>query len=242
MNEKENVEVTREQEEIEIDIHDIIFILMKNVRIICLSAILFAILAFLVSAFVIKPTYTAKITMYVNNAKKITTDSMNYNDISASVKLVNSYMQIIKSNVILNEVIDICELDYDNDELAKLVTTEQVEDTEIFSVSVATHSQDESMQIANTIANIAPDKIKDFVEASSVKVIYYDEYPERPTSPNIPKYTVFGFIFGLALSIGISFLVEFLNTKVTSEEDLQRISSFPIIGTIPEIKPETSAN
>jgi len=232
MNENENIGINS----YEIDLKDIIDIFFRRIKLMAIIIFVFGLLFFLVSAYIIEPVYTAKVTMYVNNAKKTTSDTINYNDLSASQKLVNSYVEIVKSNTVLKEVARKTNLGYDEIDLSKKLGVSPVNETEIFAVTIKDTDPEKAKLIVNTIAEVAPEKIVNFVEASSVKVIDYADTPELPTSPNILLNTFIGFVLGGIVSVILVILMETLDTRIKGEDDLEKLFTIPIIGVIPKIE------
>jgi uncharacterized protein involved in exopolysaccharide biosynthesis len=63
--------------------------------------------------------------------------------------------------------------------------------------------------------------------------------PNTPTSYDYPKPKIFlgfGAFMGLALGLGIPLLVEFMDEKVNSPDQLERVLKVPVLATLPELK------
>ena len=56
--------------------------------------------------------------------------------------------------------------------------------------------------------------------------------PDAPTSPKRPVFAAGGFIFGLALGLGIIGLIEYRNTSVRTERDIWAFTKLPTLATI----------
>jgi capsular polysaccharide biosynthesis protein len=73
------------------------------------------------------------------------------------------------------------------------------------------------------------------MEGTSIKIIDNSTLPEKPYSPNVKKYTAYGFVFGLFLGVAIAVLIELLDRTIKSEEDINAIyADIPVLGSIPE--------
>lgn len=70
--------------------------------------------------------------------------------------------------------------------------------------------------------------------ASRVIDAAYTDY--KPYSPSKMRYMLFAIIFGGLLASVIVFFKTFYNSKIVSKDDLKRLSNFPIVGMIPQIK------
>lgn len=101
----------------EITLQEIFMILWEKVWIIALAVVIGGAAAFSVSAFVLEPTYTSRISMYVNNNTNRETTVANINDINASQKLVSTYIEILKSDNVLGKVAEATGLGIHQDKL-----------------------------------------------------------------------------------------------------------------------------
>lgn len=60
--------------------------------------------------------------------------------------------------------------------------------------------------------------------------------PFAAISPNVGKNLIKGALLGLALGIGLVFLLEFLDDRITGVEELEGLTGLPILGVIPRSK------
>lgn len=226
-----------------IDLSEILGIFLRRIKLIIMFTIAVGVIAFLVSRFFITPLYTATASLYVNNTRKTVVDSINSSDMQASQLLVLTYIEMIESDNVLTEVAeeisemykDVLKEPLDSDDIRDMLTASAKNDTEILAVYITSPDPQLSSDIANKIIEIAPDKIKDFVEASSVKTIDYARLPEEPSSPNVKRNTAIGLFLGLVIGLALAYFLEIFDTRVKSEDDLEKMLEYPIIGVIPNI-------
>lgn len=223
-----------------IDLRSFLDYLLTKVRFVVSITIIFAAMGFLISSFIVIPKYTATVTFYVNNNKNSVSQNLSYSDINAATALVPTYIELIKSNSVLLAVEEKINTGYSAEQLAKMISaSSKGDETQLMTLQVVNQDPDNAYIIANAIADIAPVKIVELMEGSSVKVVDYALRPEAPTSPNVSKDTALAFILGLAVSIGIVFLRYMFETSIKTDDDLRRLfPDIPIIGTIPEINAE----
>ena len=227
-----------EQQFEEISFKRLTEILMQSISMIVAVTIIVGIIAFVYSETMVVPEYESTVSLYVNNESGKNTDKILGTDITASQMLVDTYIIIIKSNTVLNEVCEKLEEQgiegYDAESLAKKINASATNETEIFAVTVRDTNPKHTYMIANIIADVAPPIIKDFVEASSVKVIDYAKEGKR-VSPNIQRNTILGLLIGLILSCGFVVLREMFDMRIKTEDDLTKMLELPILGIIPDI-------
>ncbi len=225
----------------EFDVKRIIRVITQNISFIIASILLVGIIAFVYSETMILPTYQSSIMMYVNNNNRSTMLSKSQTsgaDMQASQMLVNTYITIIKSDTVMNEISSEVQrrygLEYSPKAILGMLSAGAVDETEIFKVRITGTDPEHTALIANVVADVAPDVISDFVEASTVKVIDTAVTGIR-VAPNITKNTLLGLIIGLLYSCGYIILRESFDTRVKSEADLERWFHKSILGIIPEI-------
>lgn len=224
----------------EISLKRLVEIFMASISFIVVTTLIFGIVAFVYSETMIVPEYESTVTMLVNNDSGQRIEKIMSTDIAASQMLVDTYIIIVKSDRVLNEVCEELEEKYDIDgynaeSLRKKMSASAVDETEIFNVAINGTDPEETRIVANVIADVAPPIIKDMVEASSVKVVDYAVKGER-VAPNIQNNTILGLLLGLLLSCGFVVLREVFDMRVKSEDDLDRWFGLPILGIVPDIE------
>lgn len=241
------MEENNSTEEYSIDLGELFRIFMRRIKLIILLTFALGVIAFLVSRYFITPLYTASTSMYVNNTRKTVVDSVNSGDLAAAQTLVLTYVEMIKSQKVLAEVVERINEMYEGilkeplttKDIEKMISASPKNETEILAIYITSPSPELSMDVANVIADVAPDKVKDYVEASSVKIIDRASLPDEPSSPNVLRNTAIGLFIGLVLGLALAFSLEMFDTRVKNEDDLERSFEYPIIGVIPNITDNT---
>lgn len=220
----------------EISLQEIFMILWNKVWVIILCTLIGGVAAFGISAFVLDPTYTSRVSMYVNSNTERENTIANLNDINASQKLVSTYIEILKSDNVLSKVITETGFTYTPEQIRKMLTASAVNGTEIFEVKITTKDANEAAVIANTIAAVAPEEIIRVVKAGSVELIDEAVPATSPSSPNVLLNTIIGLMLGGVLSVLGVLVAEMLDNRIKHEDDLKKGYDFPILGTIPDLE------
>ncbi|MCD8380907.1 MAG: Wzz/FepE/Etk N-terminal domain-containing protein, partial [Lachnospiraceae bacterium] len=224
-----------------IHLDELFKLLLKHIAVILLSTVLLAGAAYVYSAYFITPLYQSSIKMYVNNSvNSSTSTSITSSDITASQYLVETYAVVLTSYPTLNEVIEQTGVPYTYDELCSMISTSAIDETEVFKVTVTSADPVEAAEIANAIAEIAPDEIADIISGSSVKVIEYARVATSKSSPNVKKYLLLGAMAGFVLSCGCIMLLSLLQNGLTTEEKIRRdFKDKAVLSVIPQMGEET---
>lgn len=231
---KENTAAPKQRADT-IDLLEVLQILLKNLHIILFSTFLFGFLALAATFFLITPQYQAQITLYMNNMSSSQgTSTISQSDISASVQLVNTYSAILKSETLLEEVIEQAGVDMTPEELQKKIEVSSVNSSEVFQVTVTDADPKAAARIDNAIADIAPDQIAQIVDGSSVKVINRAKIPEKICSPSYGRNTEMGLLLGFVLSAGLLIFLGMMDSSIQVQSDLTKWG-FPVLGIVPDL-------
>lgn len=232
-----------ENREIEIDLRAIFFTLRKKIIFMILIAMIFGAVAGCYTNFFVQPKYTATITLCAyNDNNRISTDgSITTSEIDASQSLVNTYIEILKSNTFLEKVADDIDYDLTASALKGMISCGQVEDTFIFKVQVTSTDAKEATDIANALAEICPDEIIRIINAGSIQIVDFAKQPTSASSPNLKKIVAIALLAGFALSFAFFFIKEIFNTTINDEKDLEKEFDIPVLGTIPRLLPVDSS-
>lgn len=192
-----------------------------------------ALVGFMASKFLMTPKYDSSALMIVNTRQDVNAN-VTSDQINSATKLVSTYSIIIKSDTVLQQVIDNLGLNLTYAQLNKRVTVAAVDDTQVMKITVQSDSPEWARQVCEQIITVAPDVIKEAVEAGSVKVISNPSLATEPVSPNIMKNTMLAAAVGFVLVIGIIVLQVLLDNKINTEEDATKYLDMTVLGVIPQ--------
>jgi Capsular polysaccharide biosynthesis protein len=221
--------------DIELDLRQILVALLRRFWVLVISMIIVGGAAFSYSYWFITPLYSTSASMYVYNQENRTNASITQSDLTTSQKLVSTYIVILRSDTVLNQVSEKLGGQYSAAQIRGMVSAASINDTEAFRITVTNPNPLVAQNIANTIATVAPAEIKRVVKAGAVEVIDYATIPFMPSSPDVKRNTLIGVLIGLVLSAIVVILLEMVDTAVRSEEDLTEIFDIPVLGVIPRL-------
>ena len=222
----------------EIDLFQLLRALWRKAWAIVLSAVIGGGVAFSYAAFLVTPLYEAEAMMYVNNSSfsvGSTSFSISNAELSAAQSLVDTYIIILNSRATLNEVITEAGVDYSYKELKGMLSSESVNGTEVFSITITSDDPQEAELIANAIVDVLPDKIADVVDGSSVRVVDYAVIPSEKASPNITMFTAIGMLLGVAISCMVMIILLASDTLIHNEDYLMGTYDLPVLAVIPDL-------
>lgn len=223
------------KESFEIDIKRIALAVWRRAWIVVMVGAICASLFLSYAYFFVTPQYSASIKVYVNNTYGTSSPGFSSSQISAAQSLARTYMVILKSRTVMNEVAEITGLPYTYNQLVGMTVSSTVSDTEVFETKVTCANYKHAAQIANAIAQVLPDKIAAVVEGSSVRVVDYAVENRSRVSPNYRNYALVGLVIGVLFSAAVIVVLDVLDNSIHSEEYLEEVyGDMPLLAVIPD--------
>ncbi|MCQ2571240.1 MAG: polysaccharide biosynthesis tyrosine autokinase [Candidatus Saccharibacteria bacterium] len=216
----------------EIDIKDFMSYLKKFI----IPMIVVAILATGASIFynlaIKTPMYKTSTTVVLAQKSEDKATAITLNDISVSQKLVTTYSEIVKSKLVLEQVIVDLNLETSVEQLSKRVAVSAVEDTEIIRISVEDTNRIAAAQIANKIADVFTKKIVNIYQLNNVSVIDVAQVTDKQSNNTTARDAVIAFLISVFGISAIAFVIYYFDDTVKYSEDLERKVNLPVAGKI----------
>ncbi|MFK3987030.1 YveK family protein [Exiguobacterium mexicanum] len=216
-----------------ISLGELFSILKRSKWLIASLALIAALIAFLVSSFVISPTYEASTQVLV--APKETQNNMiDSSQVQSSVALVNTYRVIIQSPAILEPVQSNVVGSPDN--ISDLITVNSEQNSQVINIKVQHTNPVLATDVANEISTVFSEEVRELMSGvDNVKVLSEASVPTLPVKPNILLNTLIATILGLILGVAVAFLKVLLDRRIKTEQDVESILELPVLGSIPVI-------
>ena len=226
----------QENQAVEIDVFAMLKTLWKRKFSIVLVALVFAIAAFGYSAFLAKKEYQSTSRIYVVSRQNQDNNALTNSDLQAGSYLVKDYREIILSQNVLSQAIEELKLDLTPAELSKKISVSVPTDTRILSITAKDGDPKEAARIANGLRNVAAEKIISVTKVSDVTTLDEAEVPQSPSSPNIRRNVLLGFIAGAGLMVVLLVVLEVLDDRVKRPEDIEELMGLTLLGIVPDMK------
>lgn len=231
--------ITMQQDEIyEIDLMKIWELIKKYwIRYVIVCG-LCGVVAISFTVFLMKKLYTAQAKVIIVQEYDQTNQTITYNDVQLSQKLVDTYSQIIRSETILDLVVENLNLhkEYgiDTKSLNEILQVSSANNTEVINVRVETENPELSAQITNEVVDVFQEKIYGIMKIENVTVLDRAKVPTSPSSPSVSKNALLGILVGIILCGAFTIYKVLTDTKIKTEEELKNVLDYPIIGVIPD--------
>jgi len=214
-----------------IELKELFLILKKRLWLIMVLGVLGLGISGLVSFVVLTPIFQSSTQLIVNTAQ--VENQITNADIQASVNLINTYRSIITSPRILDEVSSDLGLEYQVGTLQNMITVNSQNNSQVFSVQVRNPDPIVARDIANSIAQVFSENIGEIMNVENVTILTPALAANSPVEPNPTLNMAIGLVVGIMLGIGIVFVMEYLDTRIKNEQDIEKLIGVPVLGAVP---------
>jgi capsular polysaccharide biosynthesis protein len=218
------------------EIRNFLKVILKRIWLVALIPFIAAVVTAVINFYILEPVYESSITLFVMNKNSNPEMMLEYNDILTTQQLIKDYQELIKSKSITRAVIDRLNLDaLTEEELAKKVAVNLKNDARMFEIKVRDTNNVRAKEIVDTINSIFQERVKGLMKIEKLDVVDEAEIPPKPISPK-PLTNIFIVYFtSLFLAIGAVFMMEYLDDRLESIEDVEMLLDINVIGIIPHL-------
>lgn len=219
-----------------ISLKELFSTLRKRLNLIIIICLLAVMISAVISYFILTPIYQASTQILVNQSKS-EENLYNTSQVQTNLQLINTYNVIIKSPAILEIVRDELSLKETIGELNGKLTVQSEQDSQVVNVMVQDESPVKAAKIANKTAEVFEKEIVTIMNVDNVKILAKATVEENPTpiNPNPPLNIAIAFVVGLMASVGLAFLLEYLDNTIKTERDIEKMLELPVLGVITTI-------
>lgn len=159
---------------------------------------------------------------------------------------VRRYAPLLTSSAWAQKIDERGKFDLGADAISSKIKPQPVPDSYLLKITVSDTDPARAARIADTAAEI----IKEDILASQASTpddskIFFDKISpatvaDRPSSPRTNLNTGAGLALGLILGLILIFVIEFFDTSLKTEEDVERYTGLNVIGVVPPWRGKSS--
>src|SRR5690625_1192039 len=217
----------------EISLVELFDIIKKRVGMILTLSLIGLIVSSVFTFFIATPQFNSTTQLLVNRTES--TEVIQQSDINTNLQLINTYKDIIKGPVILDDVRETLDLNMSHQALSEKVQVNSENNSQVFSLTVTEENPYDAAMIANTVAETFRNKIDDIMNVDNVSVISEAVPNLNPVSPNTVLNLAIGLLLGVMLGVGLAFVLEFLDNTVKDEKFITEELGWTNLGKVSEI-------
>ena len=225
-----------------ISLKELFAILRKRLVMILAITIGAALVSAIVSFYFITPIYQTSTQILVNQKKQ--EGIVQPGEIQTSLQLTNTYKVIVKSPVILDQVKEKLKLNMSTGALNSKISVGNEKDSQVMVVAVQDKDPKLARDIANTTAEVFQSEIAKIMSVDNVTILSKAEVTDgqAPIKPNKMLNVAIAFVVGLMASVGLAFLLEYLDNTMKKEEDIEKLLGVPVLGVVSRMEETGSAS
>lgn len=213
---------------------ELLTLLRKHLKLVIMLPIVCMVAMGLASVLMMNDTYTATTDMYVlASSEGSNSSSALSSDLSASQMLTNDVATLLQSDRVMSDAAD--QLGLPNLRGFDITVTSE-STTRVITLQVTSSDAQGSANVANALADCVSNVAQEVMNVESVNVIDEAPTPEAPSGPNRMLYVAVAAMAGLFAAVAIVVLMDVIDTRVRSAEDVEELLELPVIGRIPEMK------
>lgn len=235
MNEKQMID----RDEMEIDLLELFHVLLERWKIILLTAIIGAALAFGMTKFLVTPMYQSQAMLYIlasTNESGVT--SMTELQIGATV--TGDIKILATTKAVIEEARKEIERQYaeefTNGQISQMVTVSSESNTRILTIKAEAADPELACIVADAVAEATAERAALIMGSEKPSMLAEAEVPLNPSSPSLTKNIAIGMLAGIMLSCGIILVQYLLNDNIKTAEDVEKYLGESTLVLIPYVK------
>lgn len=222
---------SRYEDEIEIDLKEIFFVLLRGWKMLLLSAVLTAAVICAFNVYIMTPKYAATSRLYVFPKS---TSLSSFADIQLGDSLTQDYMEVITGRSVVDKVIENLELNVEYKDMLKELTIENPTDTRILKITVTDESPEEAKRIADEFATVSSEYISDRMDQDPPNILEWGYIADKPVGPKVARNTCIGFAAGLLLMSFALIAGYLMNDTLEDSEAVERYLGLNTLAEVPD--------
>jgi capsular polysaccharide biosynthesis protein len=219
-------------EENSMDLSGIFYVLNKRKSIIITITLVAVIISGILSFFIMSPVYESQATAIVGK-KNDANSNIQYNDVMMYQNLTKTYATIATSKLVEGKTAEKIGNGMTADKLDKLITVTPETGTQILDISVQGSTPEEALSRVTALSEAFIETAPSVYNAGEVKIMDKGGLPKKTIKPRKTLNIAVAFLLGIMVSVGLSFLLEYMDSTLKTPEDIKKHLDLPVLGTIP---------
>lgn len=219
----------------ELDLGELFELFWNKKTEVILIILLFIVLGITYTICLVTPKYTSKTTLLLATEQEngTTGSQITTTDLTLNSKLVATYRDLVKSSKVVRQVISNLDLDMSEESLKGSVSVQAKADTDILEISVTNTDPELAAKIANELAPVFSEQVKEYYNINNVHVVDVAEVEENPSNINHAKDIIIFAFIGIVVAAAYVLIANMLDTTVKSAEDIEKLCSVTVLASIP---------
>lgn len=225
MNNQTNASLLGSNKVKEIDIKEHFTLIKKRLWILVLITIMTTALGYVKNTYFTTPLYQSSTRMIIG----------------ADLELMKTLQVLIRDATVLQKVTNELSLKQSPEQLAQQISVGSVDGSQVVNIFVVDTDPAMAAKIANTTAKVFKSEVPNIVGFSNVKLLTKAKINSYPINADENRNLVIAFMIGMIVGIGVIYFLESLDDSVKSEEEIENILGFSVLGSVSKMNKKNMA-
>lgn len=223
----------------EINLKEFFNYLKKYILVLIVVLILAMGATFIYSKAMKKTVYQAQTSVIIAKTTSSSSDdetaaSVNINDINATLKLVPTYSEIVKSESVLEEAIKNSYSHISVSELKNNLSTESSSDAAMLTIKVRNSDANTAATLANKIVDASTKEMTKAYKSIGLSQVNVASAPSSPYNDTLKRDLIIAALLAIFGVVGFAFIKFYFDNTLKHTSDIEKETGLPAVGLIPE--------
>ena len=178
----------------------------------------------------LQPSYSATAKIFMGNGNDML-QVYSESELSYYSQFITIFSEISKIDGFLDDTLKEHKIDKTSLEVASALSFSASANTPIVNIYYSSYTDDQMAETLDAVCEVLLDKVKEIMPATNPIIL--SEAKVTTIYPNKTKLPIIAFAAGIILSIGLILVLDYLDTRIISKKQLEKIVPVPVLGSIP---------
>lgn len=178
----------------------------------------------------LQPSYSATAKIFMGNGNDML-QVYSESELSYYSQFITIFSEISKIDGFLDDTLKEHKIDKTSLEVASALSFSASANTPIVNIYYSSYTDDQMAETLDAVCEVLLDKVKEIMPATNPTIL--SEAKVTTIYPNKTKLPIIAFAAGIILSIGLILVLDYLDTRIISKKQLEKIVPVPVLGSIP---------
>ena len=178
----------------------------------------------------LQPSYSATAKIFMGNGNDML-QVYSESELSYYSQFITIFSEISKIDGFLDDTLKKHKIDKTSLEVASALSFSSSANTPIVNVYYSSYTDYQMAETLDAVCEQLLDKVKEIMPETNPTIL--SEAKVATIYPNKTKLPIIAFAAGIILSIGLILVLDYLDTRIISTKELEKIVPVPVLGSIP---------
>ena len=178
----------------------------------------------------LQPSYSATAKIFMGNGNDML-QVYSESELSYYSQFITIFSEISKIDGFLDDTLKKHKIDKTSLEVASALSFSSSANTPIVNIYYSSYTDYQMAETLDAVCEQLLDKVKEIMPETNPTIL--SEAKVATIYPNKTKLPIIAFAAGIILSIGLILVLDYLDTRIISTKELEKIVPVPVLGSIP---------